>query len=85
MNIERLAEKNSWNKIQFNMAKSMMLAGATEKSVENMVKGYGLRQEGNNLSLGCPKCNSTMRVVYLEDGRAAKYCTSDRICLPMRQ
>ena len=69
--------------MQANTAKSMLLSGASEVSIEKMVRGYGKRIQGN-LSLACPKCNRTMTIATLEDGRQSKYCDNDRICLPFR-
>ena len=81
--MEELIKKYGWNKIQANTAKSMMIAGASELVAEKMVRGYGIRMQ-SNLSLACPKCNRTMTIATLEDGRQSKYCSNDRICLPLR-
>lgn len=81
--MEKLIKKYGWNKVQANTAKAMMLAGANEATIEKMVRGYGTRMQ-SNLSLACPKCNRTMTVAMLEDGRQSKYCSTDRICLPLR-
>jgi hypothetical protein len=81
--MEHLIKKYNWNKVQANTAKSMLLAGANEATIEKMVRGYGARMQ-SNLSLACPKCNGTMTVATLEDGRQSKYCSADRICLPLR-
>lgn len=82
--MEHLQRKYAWNKIQTNLAKSMMLAGANEEAIEKLVRGYGEKTRQADLSLACPKCNSVMQVASLEDGRKARYCRNDRICLPLK-
>jgi len=79
--MEFLEKHKDLNSTQRSLAKAMLISGASEEFVLGAVKGYNTTKDSDN-SLNCPRCGNGMMVVSLLDGRTAKYCNSDRVCLP---
>ena len=86
--VDKILDKHNLNPTQRNIMKSMMLAGASERDAKASIKGYGSSSSGKLAkqpnSMVCPRCTSPMRMVALADGRPARYCPNDRVCLPIK-
>ncbi len=86
--LNEFIEKNKLNRTQSNILKSMVLTGSTKEKALKAISGYKVKIETNHHKKKgnrCPRCSMIMSIVSLVDGRKAKYCDSERICLPLPQ
>lgn len=69
------------------IAKSLVSAGLSEEEAVLEAQGYSepvkTQAATDYLSMKCPRCSSQMNIVELEGGRKIKYCSNDRVALPM--
>lgn len=79
-----LAKHDKMNSTQKNLMKTFLMAGATEKDAIEKVQGYVNTTKNIASTMQCPRCTSLMRMVSLYDGRPARYCANDRVCLPVK-
>lgn len=79
-------EKRELTNSQKNIIQAMILAGSSEEAAIEATMCFGkkgVKQTDTN-SLSCPRCKSTMKIVALADNRPVRYCTNDRITLPLK-
>ena len=74
------------NSTQKRLYKLMTSTGESKKEALRRVQGYGEDNKSKtDGSLQCPRCQSTMNIATLSEGRRVKYCTNDRVCLPFKE
>ena len=84
MDINKQIEQLNLTGLQKNLAKSMLLTGASLDTVTEAIKGYNIKSEKSFNSFECPRCKSTMVLTTLVGNKKVKYCLNDNIVIPIK-
>ena len=86
--IEKVVNRTGLKGKNKHFLTALMYSGMTVKNALLKVEGYanintGADEKNIHSTLACPRCNNTMKVLTIANGRKVKYCIYDRITLPL--
>ena len=84
IDFDKFQKKYKLDGIKQGLAKAMVLSGAKEDNILKAVKGYSFSKNTKiNNNMVCPRCGSTMIITAISDKKNVRYCTNDRVTLPL--